>query len=124
MDIKLPDKLTFDLKEVMHLTKLDGRVLDYWEKEFGGFKAMINASGETFYSRQDVQLILNIKQWFLVDRIGKGEIKQRIQPGIREEQAPVQPEGDGRVDKKKLRLLKRELQEILTLMKKNDKNRH
>jgi DNA-binding transcriptional MerR regulator len=123
MDIKLPDKLTFDLKEVMHLTKLDGRVLDYWEKEFGGFKAMKNASGETFYSRRDILLILKIKQWFLVDRIPKEEIKQRIEPGIEENPAPKTEPEDGKIDKKKLRILKRELQGILTLMKKNDKNR-
>ena len=36
-EIKIPDKLTFRRKEVMQLAKLDGRVLDYWEKEFGAF---------------------------------------------------------------------------------------
>ena len=123
MDIKLPDKLTFDLKEVMHLTKLDGRVLDYWEQEFGGFKAIVNSAGETYYSRQDVLLVLKIKQWFLVERIGKEEIKQRLNTGFEENQAPDPPPQDGKIDKKKIKLLRRELQEILTFMKKNDKNR-
>ena len=45
---KIPDKLTFKRKEVMQLSKLDGRVLDYWEKEFGAFAPVINQSGEKY----------------------------------------------------------------------------
>ncbi len=101
------------------MTKLDARVLNYWEKEFGGFQAVVNASGGTFYSRKDVQLILEIKQWFLVERLNKEEIKKRIQPELKS----LLADDVDKIDKKKLRLLKRELKEILTFMAKNDKNK-
>ena len=62
----IPEKLTFRRKEVMQLAKLDGRVLDYWESEFNAFSPVSNQSGEKFYSRHDVEIILKIKN------IGKG----------------------------------------------------
>lgn len=46
----IPEKLTFRRKEVMQLAKVDGRVLDYWEKEFTAFTPIINQSGEKFYT--------------------------------------------------------------------------
>ncbi len=57
---RIPEKLTFKRKEVMQMAKLDGRVLDYWEKEFCAFVPVINQSGEKFYSRRDVEVILSI----------------------------------------------------------------
>ncbi len=75
-EIKIPDKLTFRRKEVMQLAKLDGRVLDYWEKEFSAFAPVVNQSGEKFYSRHDVEVILAIKQWLVQEKRDKGKIKR------------------------------------------------
>ncbi|HSQ35811.1 MAG TPA: MerR family transcriptional regulator, partial [Candidatus Binatia bacterium] len=60
---KLSEQLTFKRKEVMQLAKLDGRVLDYWQQEFAAFSPITNQSGEKFYSRRDVEIILKIKEW-------------------------------------------------------------
>ena len=74
----IPDKLTFRRKEVMQLAKLDGRVLDYWEKEFCAFAPVVNQSGEKFYSRRDVEVILAIKQWLIQEKCDKGKIKDLL----------------------------------------------
>ncbi len=119
---KIPDKLTFKRKEVMQLSKLDGRVLDYWEKEFCAFSPVVNQSGEKFYSRRDVEVILAVKQWLIQEKRDKGLIRDLLlqhfgdlagsQPAAAAE--PVNPE--------KLQKIRRGLKEILTLLAKDDKN--
>ena len=119
---KIPDKLTFKRKEVMQLAKLDGRVLDYWEKEFCAFSPVVNQSGEKFYSRRDVEVILAVKQWLIQEKRDKGLIRDLLlhnfgdlagsQPAAASE--PVNPE--------KLLKIRRGLKEILTLLAKDDKN--
>jgi DNA-binding transcriptional MerR regulator len=119
---KIPDKLTFKRKEVMQLAKLDGRVLDYWEKEFGAFAPVVNQSGEKFYSRRDVEVILAVKQWLIVEKRDKGQISDLLLQqfgdlaGVQSAAAaePVNPE--------KLQKIRRGLKEILTLLAKDDKN--
>jgi len=118
----IPDKLTFRRKEVMQLAKLDGRVLDYWEKEFTAIAPVVNQSGEKFYSRRDVEIIMAIKQWLIQEKCDKGKIRDLLlqnfgdlanaQPGSNQE--PVDPE--------KLKRIRRGLSEILTLLAKDDKN--
>ncbi|MFH2107972.1 MAG: MerR family transcriptional regulator [Chrysiogenia bacterium] len=119
---KIPDKLTFRRKEVMQMVKLDGRVLDYWEKEFAAFASVVNQSGEKFYSRRDIEIIMAIKQWLIIEKCGKDKIRELLlqnfgdlantQPGSNQE--PVDPE--------KLKSIRRGLSEILTLLAKDDKN--
>jgi DNA-binding transcriptional MerR regulator len=127
MDI--PDKLTFKRQEVIRLTKLDGKVIDYWQREFGGFAPTINKMGDQFYTRNDVQLILKIKQWMIVEKIEKSKIKklldaeQSISGTYREENsynANFTAETQN-IPQDKLKIIKRHLQEILTILDKNDK---
>ncbi|MCU0276245.1 MAG: MerR family transcriptional regulator [Acidobacteria bacterium] len=121
-EIKIPDKLTFKRKEVTQLTKLDGRVLDYWEKEFAAFAPVINQSGEKFYSRRDVEVILVIKQWLIQEKRDKGLIKDLLLEhfglAASEQTAPTADP----VDPKKLQKIRSGLKEILTLLAKDDKN--
>lgn len=119
---KIPDKLTFKRKEVMQMAKLDGRVLDYWEKEFGAFVPVINQSGEKFYSRRDVEVILSIKQWLVQEKRDKGQIKELLLRNYGD-LANAQPAaGAEAVDPEKLKKIRRGLKEILTLLAKDDKS--
>jgi DNA-binding transcriptional MerR regulator len=125
MDQKLPDKLTFKRKEVIQLAKLDGKVLDYWEREFGGFAVMANSSGEQFYSRPDVELILKIKQLLLVDKIGKKRLKEVIDgSGTSSHRKKTVAAGSdhSELGEENKELIKSRLQEILTILDKNDTN--
>jgi len=122
---KIPDKLTFRRKEVMQLAKLDGRALDYWEKEFSAFVPVVNQSGEKFYSRRDVEVVFAIKQWLIQEKRDKAQIKDLlfqtfgdlggnpVVAGIQEAE-PVSPD--------KLKKIRKGLKEILTLLAKDDKN--
>lgn len=121
-EIKIPDKLTFKRKEVTQLTKLDGRVLDYWEREFAAFAPVINQSGEKFYSRRDVEVILVIKQWLIQEKRDKALIKDLLLEhcGV-VANGQTTPAADP-VDPKKLQKIRSGLKEILTLLAKDDKN--
>ena len=124
MDVKLPDKLTYKRREVVQLTKLDGKVLDFWESEFGGFAPVVNNTGEKFYSRRDVELILKIKRLLFVEKVGKADIKEVIGADV-----PSPPQSAARTQKEPLGqknrdLIKSRLKEILTILDKNDKSKH
>ena len=117
---KLPDKLTFRRKEVMQLAKLDGRVLDYWEKEFSAFAPVVNQSGEKFYSRRDVEVILAVKHWLVQEKRDKGQIKELLLRDFGDLAGGPAPAPEP-VNGAKLKKLRRELKEILTLLAKDDK---
>jgi DNA-binding transcriptional MerR regulator len=119
---KIPEKLTFKRKEVMQMAKLDGRVLDYWEKEFCAFVPVVNKSGEKFYSRRDVEVILSIKQWLVQEKRDKGHIKELLLQNYGD-LATARPAVNAEaVDPDKLQKIRRGLKEILTLLAKDDKS--
>lgn len=121
-DDRIPDKLTFKRKEVIQLAKLDGRVLDYWEKEFRAFSPVVNQSGEKFYSRRDVEVILAVKQWLIQEKRDKSHIQELLQQRFVDlAGAQPSPAGDA-VSPEKLRRIRRGLREILTLLAKDDKH--
>ncbi len=119
MNGQIPEKLTFKRNEVIKISRLDGKVLDYWETELGGFAPMVNPQGEKFYSRNDLESILKIKKWISVDKIPKTKIKdmiaQKHEYTSNAEPTPKQIPGE------KLKIIRRTLQEILTILDKNDK---
>jgi DNA-binding transcriptional MerR regulator len=119
---KIPEKLTFKRKEVMQMAKLDGRVLDYWEKEFSAFVPVINKSGEKFYSRRDVEVILSIKQWLVLEKRDKGQIKELLLQNFGDLSTSQPALGSDAVDPDKLQKIRRGLKEILTLLAKDDKS--
>jgi DNA-binding transcriptional MerR regulator len=118
----IPDKLTFTRKEVSLLTKLDGKVLDFWEKEFAAFVPVINRSQEKFYTRQDLEIILAIRQWLIVEKKDKNEVKKLIA----HELGNVPPKNarandkEGEIAAVTLKKIRHQLKEILTLLDKND----
>lgn len=119
---RIPEKLTFKRKEVMQMAKLDGRVLDYWEKEFYAFVPVINQSGEKFYSRRDVEVILSIKQWLVQEKRDKGQIKELLLQNYGELATSQSAANAEVVDPEKLKKIRRGLKEILTLLAKDDKS--
>jgi DNA-binding transcriptional MerR regulator len=119
---KIPDKLTFKRKEVTQLAKLDGRVLDYWEKEFAAFAPVVNQSGEKFYSRRDVEVILAVRQWLIQEKRDKGQIRDLLLQQFGDVAIAPPVVAAEPVDAGKLKQIRSGLREILTLLAKGDKN--
>ena len=121
MHFDLPDKLIFKRKEVVSLTKLDGKVLDFWEKEFNNIKPVVSRTGDKSYTRKDVETILTIKQMLVVERLDKSEIKKRLGNSGEQETAPPANIDPGKYDNGKLEKIKNSLKEILILLEKKPK---
>ncbi len=121
-EVRIPDKLALKRKEVIQLSKLDGKVLDYWEKEFALFAPLQNQNGEKFYTRQDVEIILKLKQLLIVEKVDKRKVKEMFDPipapRATSDRASALPQP---VNKEKLKKIRGGLREILTLLDKNGK---
>ena len=123
MDYQIPDKLTFKRPEVIKITRLDGKVIDFWEKEFGGISPIANKAGEKFYTRKDIELILKIKQLMIVEKMEKSNIKKMIgeKNGDSIENNHDKSVISQKVRSEKLKMIRTGLEEILTLLDKNGK---
>ncbi|MEN8222245.1 MAG: MerR family transcriptional regulator [Acidobacteriota bacterium] len=122
MNTNIPDKLTFKKREVINITRLDGKVLDYWEKEFNVINPVINRNGEKYFSRKDIEIIIRIKELLMGERKSKEETKSIIFSEFENGQAPVEKVEKSKAKPgKSLSSLKEGLREILTLIDKNDK---
>jgi len=123
MDYRLPDKLTYKRPEVIKITRLDGKVIDFWEKEFGGIAPVVNSAGEKFYTRQDIELILKIKQLMIVEKMEKSGIKKIISEtkGNSIENNHENSVKSQKINADKLKMIRTGLEEILTLLDKNGK---
>ncbi len=126
MNTNIPDKLTFKKREVINITRLDGKVLDYWEREFELINPVVNRSGEKYFSRKDIEIIIRIKELLIGERKGKEETKAILFSEFEKIHIPkVKPEKSVKKQEKKsdkkLKTIKKELKEILTLLDKDDK---
>ncbi len=61
MTMQIPDKLYFKIGEVSKLADVAPHVLRYWESEFSDIKPKRATSKQRLYRREDVELILVIK---------------------------------------------------------------
>lgn len=123
MDYKIPDKLTFKRSDVIKITRLDGKVIDFWEKEFGVIKPVVNKIGEKFYTRQDVESILKIKQLMIIEKMEKVRVKKILREGnsISIEDSVEKRVENNKNNADKLKFIKSGLEEILTILDKNGK---
>ena len=60
--VEIPDKLFFRIGEAAKITGVKSYVLRYWETEFGRLKPKRSGSGQRLYRRQDIELVLRIKE--------------------------------------------------------------
>ncbi len=61
MRSEIPDKLYFKIGEVSKLADVAPHVIRYWESEFSAIKPKRANSNQRLYRRDDVELILTIK---------------------------------------------------------------
>jgi len=76
MEVSIPQKLYFKIGEVSKITGLPSHVLRFWETEFGRIRPKRSPSGQRLYRRQDVELVLKIKELLYVKKYTiRGAIK-------------------------------------------------
>ncbi len=114
--VAVPDKLYFRIGEVSDLADTKPYVLRYWETEFPMLKPVKSPTGHRLYRRQDVEMVLRIKQLlyeegFTIEGARKHLSGVSDQPG--EKQSSSTP---ARLNGAPLKAIERELQAILTML--------
>lgn len=114
-EVSIPEKLYFRIGEVSALTQTKSYVLRFWETEFPMLKPVKSRTGHRLYRREDVQTVLEIKR-LLYDKgftiEGARKELSRNSKGEEEQKQLFQPAAD----RAPLRLIRRELQSILTIL--------
>ncbi|HZP02345.1 MAG TPA: MerR family transcriptional regulator [Terriglobia bacterium] len=113
----MPDKLYFRIGEVSALTKTKPYVLRYWETEFPMLRPAKSKSGHRHYRRQDVVLVLKIKN-LLYDKGFTIEGARRELKNHSKESSAQPPLFRSNIDVAELKALRREIQGILTMLSK------
>ena len=120
-----PSKLYYSISEVAEITGIKAHVLRYWETEFPTLSPKKTRAGARRYRQQDIQEIEAIKA-LLYEQGFKiaGARKQRREArksGQAQEAAPAAPQlaiGFEKLDDaQRLALVKRQLEEILELVR-------
>ena len=81
MNQKIPDKLFFKIGEVAKLAEVEQHVLRYWEDEFEALQPKKNKSGQRFYEKKDVELILKIQKLLYLERYTIAGAKKKMKEG-------------------------------------------
>jgi DNA-binding transcriptional MerR regulator len=111
MQTMIPEKAYFRIGEVSKILDIEPYVIRYWETEFKSVKPVRTRSAQRLYRKKDVQELLTIRdllydQRFTIDGAKKQLAKMR---------GESEPELKN-VDKEKLLLVKRELQQIRNII--------
>ena len=135
---EIPDKLYFRIGDVARLCEVPAYVLRFWETEFPQLKPNKGGTGQRLYRKRDVEMALRIKS-LLYDQgytipgarqVFKNEAKAREAaapfepvpiatptPSLVPAEAPASaPNGDKTRIEARLRALRKEMQELLSLL--------
>ena len=75
---KLPEKLFFKIGEVAEVAGVKTSVLRFWESEFPFLKPVKSSSGQRLYSKNEVDLVLQVKHLLYDEKFTIEGVKKRI----------------------------------------------
>lgn len=78
MEAKLPEKQYFRIGEVAHLTALKTSVLRFWETEFKDLSPPKSRTGQRLYTKQNIELLLEIKRLLYVEKLTIEGARKRL----------------------------------------------
>jgi DNA-binding transcriptional MerR regulator len=111
----IPDKLYFRIGEVSDLADTKPYVLRYWETEFPMLKPVKSPTGHRLYRRQDVEIVLRIKQLLYEEGFTIEGARKHLSGSPDRPETGAAPAAR-RLDGAPLKVIERELQAILTIL--------
>ena len=78
MALVLPDKLYFKIGEVADALQVRTSVLRFWESEFGFLKPEKSTTGQRLYSRNEVDLLLQVKRLLYDEKFTIEGVRKRF----------------------------------------------
>jgi len=76
----LPDKLYYKIGEVADILSVRTSVLRFWESEFAFLKPQKSTTGQRLYSKNEVELVLQVKRLLYDEKFTIEGVKKRISP--------------------------------------------
>jgi len=113
----IPDKLYFRIGEVSKICDLPTHVLRFWEKEFSQIRPKRTDAGQRLYRQKDVQTVLTVKHLLHTKRFTIEGARQYLKNAP---QAENLPEKDGPLAGEAVREIRRELENIKSLLSKKE----
>lgn len=104
----IPEKLFYKIGEVSDIAKVEPYVLRYWESEFPFLNPKKNKSGQRIYTRQNLELVLQIKKLLHNDRYTIAGVKKKFHE---------QPQKKSSVSSETIENVRRKLKNILKTLK-------
>lgn len=92
MDVGIPDKLYMKIGEVSAIVGLPSSVLRFWETEFDVLKPRKSPTGQRLYTKQDIELISEIKKLLHVEKLTIEGARKRL--ADKKRQAAGEPAGE------------------------------
>ena len=74
----LPEKLFFKIGEVAEVAGVKTSVLRFWETEFPFLKPVKSSSGQRLYSKNEVDLVMQVKHLLYDEKFTIEGVKKRI----------------------------------------------
>lgn len=78
MATTLPDKLFYKIGEVAEVVGVRTSVLRFWESEFTFLKPTKSSTGQRLYSKNEVELVLQVKDLLYNEKFTIEGVKKRI----------------------------------------------
>jgi DNA-binding transcriptional MerR regulator len=78
MATTLPDKLFYKIGEVAEVAGVKTSVLRFWESEFAFLKPAKSSTGQRLYSKDEVELVLQVKHLLYNEKFTIEGVKKRI----------------------------------------------
>jgi len=117
---EIPDKLYFRIGEVARLCEVPAYVLRFWESEFPQLKPNKGGTGQRLYRRRDVEMAIRIKRLLYDEGYTIPGARQVFKSEIKQKAPQLALPGTGVPDSgsniRRLRELRRELQEIAAIL--------
>jgi DNA-binding transcriptional MerR regulator len=78
MESKVPEKMYYKIGEVAEVVGVRTSVLRFWESEFSFIKPLKSSSGQRLYSKNEVDLVLQVKRLLYNQKFTIEGVKKRI----------------------------------------------
>lgn len=80
MGITFPDKLYYKIGEVALMAGVKTSVLRFWETEFEFLRPEKSTKGQRLYSKNEVELVLQVRRLLYDEKFTIEGVKKRISP--------------------------------------------
>ncbi len=118
MKLLIPEKKYFKIGEASRIAGLEPHVLRFWETEFGSLSPKKDSGKQRLYTKQDLQIIFDIKKLLYDESYTIAGAKKKIDEGTLADKAADRKDSASLDDdlRKKLISIKNGLEEIRDML--------